>query len=121
MPCWADGKRQADESMVAISDRIARPELKALVAQASQALALMDAERLQELACSCAVLNRELMPAIASDRSALEREAREAAGEMAILGRVLDATRENIRVMRRLRELRTLRLEYGNRGGNGNN
>lgn len=97
------------------SGRIARPELKALVAQASQALALLDAERLRELARSCAALSQDLPPLAASDRKTLECEAREAAGEMAILGRVLEATRENIRVMHRLRELRTVRLEYSAR------
>jgi hypothetical protein len=42
-------------------------------------------------------------------------EAREAAGEMAVFARVLDATRENLSVMRRLRELRAGRLEYSER------
>lgn len=98
--------------MDGISGRMARPQLKALVAQASQALGRLDAARLEELAHSCAALNRELTPPAAADRKALEHEAREALGDMAILGRVLEATRENIRVMHRLRELRMGRLEY---------
>ena len=36
------------------------PELKQLVAEASQALACLDADRLEELARSCQALNREL-------------------------------------------------------------
>lgn len=98
-----------------ITKRVARPKLKALVAEASQALARLDAARLEELALSCAALNREMTPLNASDKETLVREAREAVGEMAVLARVMEATRGNIRVMRRLRELRMGRLEYGER------
>lgn len=94
---------------------VARYELKLLVAEASQALARLDASRLEEMALSCAALNRDLMPLSAAGRRALAEEAREAAGEMAILARVLEATRANLRVMKRLRELRMGRLEYGER------
>lgn len=94
---------------------MARPELKSLVAEASQALARLDAVRLEELALSCAALNRELSPSAVADREGLVREAREAVGEMAVFARVLEATRGNLRVMERLRELRMGRLEYGER------
>lgn len=90
---------------------MARPELRALVAEASRALAMLDAARLEELALSCAALNR----AIDLHGEKLVREAREAVGEMAVLARVLEATRGNIRVMNRLRELRAGRREYGER------
>ena len=93
--------------------RAVRPELKALVAEASQALALLDAGRLEELALSCQALNRELTPAGADERAQLAREACDAVGEMAVLARVLEATRANIRVMQRLRELRMGQIEYG--------
>jgi hypothetical protein len=92
-----------------------RPELKMLVAEASQALARLDAGRLEELALSCQVLNRELKPMSVHEQARLAREAREAAGEMAVYARVLEATRANIRVMQRLRELRMGRIEYGQR------
>jgi len=46
------------------------------------------------------------------DCGALVAEAREAAGEMAVLARVLEATRANLNVMNRLRELHAGRREY---------
>ena len=51
----------------------------------------------------------------AGEKSDLARQAREAAADMAVLGRVLEATRANLNVMRRLRELRERRLEYSER------
>lgn len=89
-----------------------RPELKALVAEASQALARLDAVRLEEMALSCAALNGKAAPVSAE-------EARAAVGEMAIFARVLQATRANLRVMQRLRELRMGRLEYSEPVGAG--
>jgi len=92
--------------------RTVRPELKALVAEASQALARLDAARLEELAASCRALSGEAAPGSVEESALLAEEARAAVGEMAVLGRVLEATRANIRVMKRLRELRLGRLEY---------
>ncbi len=89
-----------------------RLELKQLVAEASQALARLDAGRLEELALSCQALNRDLALAGLDDRALLAREAREAAGEMEIFARVLAVTRGNLQVMNRLRELRGGPLEY---------
>jgi len=89
-----------------------RRELKELVKEASQALARLDADRLEELALSCQALNRELAPAGKPRRADLARQSREAAGEMAVLSRVLEATRSNLNVMNRLRELRAGRFEY---------
>ena len=87
----------------------AYPELKEIVVEASRALTRLDADRLEELALSCEALNRDLDPA---ERGALSRQAREAAGDMAVFARVLEATRANLAVMTRLRELRAGRLEY---------
>jgi hypothetical protein len=84
-----------------------QPELKELVREASRALASLDAGRLEELALSCQALNRDLTPS-----SAMARQAREAAGDLAVFGRVLEATQANLQVMNRLRELRAGRLEY---------
>lgn len=89
-----------------------RPNLKTLVAEASRALAHLDANRLEELALSCQALNRDLRP---SDREAFSGQVREAAGDMAVFARVLEATRANLNVMNRLRELHAGRLEYGER------
>ena len=88
------------------------PQLKQLVAEASRALALLDADRLEELALSCQALNRELASQGFQDRPQIAAQAREAAGEMAVLIRVLESTRSNLDVMCQLRELRSGRLEY---------
>ena len=90
-----------------------RRELKELVREASRALARLDANRLEELAVSCQALNRDLEPASTPQRAELARQAQDAAGEMAVFSRVLEATRANLNVMNRLRELRAGRLEYG--------
>jgi hypothetical protein len=89
-----------------------QPKLKQLVVEASQALAQLDAGRLEELALSCQALNRDLPAASSEDRARLARQAQEAAGEMAVFARVLEVTRANLNVMNRLRELRAGRLEY---------
>lgn len=106
--------------MQEFEERGRRPRLKDLVAEASQALSRLDAERLEELALSCQALNRDLVlgdrtNADQDTRKALAAECREAVGDMAVFARVLDATRANLHVMNRLRELREGRLEY--RGG----
>lgn len=93
-------------------------ELKALVAEASQALAALDAPRLEELVHSCEALNRELAQENNREqRKQLARQAREAGSDMAVFGRVLEATRANLQVMNRLREMRLGRLEYKAQGG----
>ena len=88
------------------------PRLKHVVAEASHALARLDAARLEELALSCRVLNRDIEAFGAEDCMRLNREAREATGEMAVFARVLEVTRGNLNLMNRLRDLRAGRLEY---------
>jgi hypothetical protein len=90
-----------------------RQNLKELVAEASRALATLDAERLEELALSCQALNRELPQAGTEERAELARQARDAQGDMAVFARVLEVTKANLKVMNRLRSLRADRLEYG--------
>jgi hypothetical protein len=92
---------------------LGRPELKELVWEASHALARLDTKRLEELALSCQALNRDLAPANSEARADQARQAREAAEEMAVFARVMEATRANLNVMKRLRELRAGRHEYG--------
>jgi hypothetical protein len=105
------------------------PELKELVWEASHALARLDTARLEELALSCQALNRELAPDSSTNLVDYARQAREAREEMAVFARVMEATRANLNVMKRLRELRDGRLEYcetqmhtwvGTESGNGN-
>jgi hypothetical protein len=95
-----------------LGERRGRPLLKELVVEASQALARLDADRLEELALSCQALNRDLADGDGGACAALAVESREAAGDMAVFARVLEATRANLNVMNRLRELRAGRLEY---------
>lgn len=94
--------------MQAITRIRVAPELKQIIAEASQALACLDADRLDELAGCCQALNRDL-----PSRNELERQAMEARADMAVLGHVLEATRANLNVMRRLRDLRMNMAEYG--------
>ena len=110
--------------------RLEHPELKELVWEASHALARLDTKRLEELALSCQALNRDLAPVNSTAQADHARQAREATDEMAVFARVLEVTRANLNVMRRLRELRAGHLEYGgeqirhwtgSESGNGNN
>ena len=99
--------------------RPANPELKELVVEASGALARLDATRLEELALSCQALTRARNPEDAGERELLARQAREAEADLAVFARVLAATRANLNVMMRLRELRGGRLEYTERQARG--
>ena len=86
------------------------PELRALVLEASRALTRLDAERLEELALTCQALNRDLDFADIVSRNDLARQARDAQRDLAVFGRVIDATRANLAVVNRIRALRTGRL-----------
>ncbi|MGA7858788.1 MAG: hypothetical protein WCA11_12710 [Terracidiphilus sp.] len=94
-----------------------QPELKEIIAEASRALAHLDAGRLEELASSCEALNREMNAAGAAGHRALAKGASEAVKEMAVFSRVLTATRANVEVMNFLQELRAARLEYSPQTG----
>ena len=98
-----------------LAGRPLNPELKELIVEASLALAHLDANRLEELALSCQALNRGIgpLPLNGSDRGELKRQAGEASTELAVLGRVLEATRTNLEVMKRIRERGDGRMEYG--------
>jgi hypothetical protein len=92
-------------------------ELRELIREASVSLARLDAGRLEELALSCQTLNRALSPSGRGSRVDLARQTLEAAGEMVVFGRVLEATRANLDVLNRLREGREARLEYRGSAG----
>jgi hypothetical protein len=79
----------------------------------------LDAPRLEELALSCEALNRGFEKMSADEKAVLEQQAREAQSGMAVFARVLEATRSNLRVMNRLRELRMGSLEYSERQARG--
>lgn len=103
--------------MQGIGEYRLNPGLREVVIEASLALARLDADRLEELAHSCAALNRGLPMLIGAERAELERQARDASAEMAVFGRVLEATRANVEVMSRVRERARGRLEYAARPG----
>lgn len=96
-----------------------RLALKEIVAEASRALARLDAARLEELAVSCQALTRALPAAGAEQRRRLAGQARDAQADMAVFSRILEATRANLSVMQRLRELRMGRIEYTERQARG--
>jgi hypothetical protein len=109
------GARKGSGGMHESQPQGRQPELRAMVVAAARALALLDASRLQELALSCAALNgqmEQVRPAEEGWHSQLAVEAREAHSDMAVFERVLEATRANLNVMRRLRSMRMGELEY---------
>ena len=83
--------------MLQLGDGRFNPELRALVVEASLALARLDADRLEELALSCQALNRDLSGWSGQEQMEMARERRELTGEMAVFERVLEATRANLR------------------------
>jgi len=91
------------------------PELKDLVLDATRALSELDVNRLQELALSCEALTK--MPLSITTRNSEERarRARAVKSDMDVFARVLEATRANVKVMERLRELRTGKRTYSGR------
>ncbi len=84
-----------------------------MLAEASLALAHLDAERLEEMALSCAALVRDADRKRGDARNQCGSGLGEARQEMAIFARVLEATRANLEVMHRLRPVRAAQLEYG--------
>ena len=95
------------------------PGLKQLLTEAIHALARLDADRLEELALSCHALNRELTLFEPERRALLAQQAREAAAEMVVFARVLEATHANLSVMTKVRQLHNERLEYAEPPGRG--
>jgi hypothetical protein len=87
-------------------------EWKETLIHASHALAHLDAERLEEMALCCAALVREDHAHFDIRRPA-EPGCGEAGRELESFARVLEATRANLNVMRRLRAIHSKQLEYG--------
>jgi hypothetical protein len=86
--------------------RVKQPALNEILAQAAQALASLEADRLEEMALYCEEL-------LYQPEACVELDGENAVQEMAIFGRVIEATRTNLNVMRRIREVRAAQLEYG--------
>lgn len=98
--------------MVEHHDSAPNPRMKEVVLEAARSLAHLDAARLEELAVSCDVLNRELQSADARAKARLAREVLGNQREMALLASVLEATRANLRVLRHLSAMRAGSVEY---------
>jgi hypothetical protein len=96
-----------------------QPELRDIVVEASRALAQLDADRLEELASSCQALNRDLPKAASGPHPELVAQALGAQTDMQTFARVLDATRANLEVIRRLRDIRMGRRGYGDEPDHG--
>ena len=105
--------------MLECGARREHPDLKQLVIEASRALAQLDASRLEELALSCQALNRVFADSGVESRARLAGQARKASKDMEAFARILEATRCNLGVIIRLRELRAGRVEYGERPAHG--
>lgn len=84
-----------------------------MLVEASHALAHLDADRLEEMALSCAVLVRDVDRVRCDAKNQCESGSGEAMQAVGIFTRVLEATRANLKVMRRLRQVRSAQLEYG--------
>jgi hypothetical protein len=87
-------------------------EWKDMLVNASRALAHLDADRLEEMALSCAALVGDEHEGRFDSRGPQGTDSGEAGRQTAIFARVLEATRANLNVMRRLRAVRATRLEY---------
>jgi hypothetical protein len=92
--------------------KIPQPELKNMLVEATHALAHLDAGRLEEMALSCAALVRDVNQFRCETKIESEAGSGEDIQEIAIFARVLEATRANLNVMRRLGEMRAAQLEY---------
>jgi hypothetical protein len=84
-------------------------EIRQLVVEAAQSLSVLDVDRLELLALSCEELNHNLdsgsLHIMIDDPYRMKRD-------MASLARVLEATRSNLSVMNRLRELHRRHAGY---------
>jgi hypothetical protein len=87
------------------------PSLKDMITEASLALARLDSDRLEELGLSFEALTRGLGNPDENKEISFECEARDTVQQMAVFSRVLEATRSNLNVMQRLREMRARRVE----------
>jgi outer membrane protein TolC len=93
-------------------------ELRNIFIEATLALAHLDSDRLEQMRLSCAALVRDDAAGDGA-RTSLYSGCTDAWMEMATFMRVLEATKANLDVLRRLREIRNAQLEYGSISGRG--
>jgi hypothetical protein len=77
--------------------------LRGIVQEATQALARMDADRLEELAHCCADLNREIRETGRVVETARDLDEK---ADVQVLGRILFETKANLNIFLRLRMMR---------------
>lgn len=92
--------------------RHANPNLRELLIEATQALARLDADRLEEMALSCQSLVRLVKQPVGVDGESGCR-CGSADGQLAALRLALRATESNLAVLRGLCHGRSESLEYG--------
>ncbi|MGC1422408.1 MAG: hypothetical protein WA815_08675 [Terracidiphilus sp.] len=93
--------------------QVHQAELKNMLIEASHALAHLDADRLEEMGLSCAALVRDASAERCDAKTPNKLGLFEATKEIASFASVLEATRANLKVMRRLREVDFAQLGYG--------
>src|SRR5215472_10775367 len=95
-----------------MTEHVAIRDPKDLVVEAVGALARLDADRLEEIAEWCGSLSRGASGGAARPASS-ETGPEGLRCEMAALARILEATRVNMNVLRRVKEVRSSAIEYG--------
>jgi hypothetical protein len=90
-----------------------RLKLREIANQASEALALLNADKLEELAHSCHAVKWEFESLNHAGPGNLVREALDARRDIVVFARVLEAARMNLQVLYRLRDPRDERVGYG--------
>jgi len=98
----------------AIARREREHNLRRVLAEATEALSHLDADRLEEMALSCEALVNE--DQVAEAELANGEPKSPDANDMAIFLRVLEATKANLSVMRRLRKTRLGHLQRDSAG-----
>jgi hypothetical protein len=87
-------------------------ELRRILAEASQSLTKLDARRLEEIALSCQAQVRNAFDSDEWNGMTTKGFAEVGRGLLAF-GRMLEATRANLAILRRLRDRDTAELDYG--------
>jgi hypothetical protein len=108
MRCWCAASHLAGNL-----ERSVRPKLQQIARNTIQALTALDGVRLEDLARSCQALTGSLGTLEEVEARSFLDEPLAAQRDLAVLARVLQATKANLAVMRRLSDLREGEPGYG--------
>lgn len=86
-------------------------QLRTILSEASEALARLDADRLEEMAFCCESLAGETL--LCGSLDPLRDDRRKAEDELTVLRKLLKATRSNLAIVNGIGAERGSRLEYG--------